>query len=79
MKEIEVQTENTDKEIIKSNIVKIDETEDRIKVIVTVGSPEYRPNGAMIERVHTTIKNAIKNNCKVITIPNWVKINTIKI
>jgi len=74
MKEIEVQTENSDKEIIKSSIIKIDENSDRIKVIVSVdGNLEY------LTKIHAHIVKALEDNSKVITVPSFVKINTIKV
>jgi len=74
MKEIEVQTKNSDKEIIKSSIIKIDENSDRIKVIVSV-------DGTLqdVGDVHRYVVKALENNAKVITVPSFVKINTIKI
>ena len=74
MKEIEVQTENSDKEIIKSSIIKIDENSDRIKVIVSVDG-----NFKMVGDVHRYVVKALEENAKVITIPTFVKINTIKV
>jgi len=74
MKEIEVQTENKDKEIIKSSIIKIDENSDRIKVIVSVDG-----SNMIVENVHKYIIKALEDNAKVITIPSFVKINTIKV
>ena len=81
MKEIEVQTENKDNQIIKSSKIKINEKDDRIKVIVSVGT-DY--NGRvismeMINNIHKTIVSALENDSKVITIPSFIKINTIKI
>jgi|GEM_PF-7026595 len=80
MKEIEVQTENSDKEIIKSSIIKIDENSDRIKVIVSVGDDhKINVNMRRIAEIHDHIVKALDNDAKVITIPWFVKINTIKI
>ena len=78
MKEIEVQTENKDKEIIKSSVIKIDEKSDRIKVIVSVGSSDHMATLNETSEVHKYMCKAIEDS-KVITIPNWIKINTIKI
>lgn len=74
MKEIEVQTENKDKEIIKSSVIKIDENSDRIKVVVSVDG-----NQTDIHKVHDYVVKALKDNAKVITIPSFIKINTIKV
>ena len=76
MKEIEVQTENQDKEIINSSIVKINETDDRIKVIVSITKPLDRKRR---KQIHDEITKAIEEGKKVITISDFVKINTIKI
>lgn len=81
MKEIEVQTENKDKEIVKSSKINIDEDSDRIKVIVSVSGTNKNSPPSMkdVQTVHSFIVEAIKNGNKIITIPDWVKINTIKI
>ena len=74
MKEIEIQTEDKNKEIIKSSIIKIDENSDRIKVIVSVDGTLENMN-----KIHLFITKALEDNAKVITIPSFVKINTIKV
>ena len=82
MKEIEVQTENKDKELVKSSKVRIDENDDRIKVIVTVATRDHNNRQIPAEiagRWHELIVKAFEENKKVITIPDYIKINTIKI
>lgn len=81
MKEIEVATINQEKEIVKSSVIKIDENADRIKVIVSVGEDFYgKPISiANMGMFHKLICQSIENGSKVITIPSFVKINTIKV
>lgn len=80
MKEIEVQTENQNKEIIKSSVIKIDENSDRIKVIVSIGDTEnFRITREIRTKIHEEITKSIEDGAKVITLPWFVKINTIKI
>ena len=80
MKEIEVQIENKDKEIIKSSVIKIDENSDKIKVVVSVGECNGRQvDFETVGKIHQVIVKAIEDGSKVITMPSFVKINTIKI
>lgn len=82
MKEIEVQTVNENKEIVKSDVITIDDTHDRIKLIVTVYNPrggKEPPDMRLIQKVHEKIVNGLKDNAKVFTIPDYIRINTIKI
>ena len=81
MKEIEVETRTKDGSIVLSDKVKIDENSDRIKVIVSVGDKDIhaKVSKEQLDTAHQSITDAIRNEVKVITVPWYVKINTIKI
>jgi len=76
MKEYTIVTKDTNEEVVKTEVLKMGDSD---RVILTVGDSVFYPTSEMINNFHRYFCEALKNEEPVISLPNFVKVEVLKL